>query len=363
MFEHLQMHAIDDGHINGPTQELELPDEMVHSNPFIQLPSEDLSGWNSAVGEEEGSATFIPADAVSISEDCDITEVLAAASMSEGRSYGQPPSYDEESGGSGSRSGQWHFDANSVCPFCSTQATRPAVICDGCGVMLTLSDLDALLVHQVPDPDKLAAAIEDIESRRSTDDFSADDLSNLAIGYLNLHDLNLAMACLRQASGFKPNDVLISGQINTLAIRIDEMERHGEARPAVKGRSILVVDDSATVRKLISGKLEKCGHNVICVGDGSEALEAVERRTPDLILLDISMPKMDGYQTCRALRNNPKTASVPVIMISGKDGFFDKVRGKRAGTTDYITKPFGPETLMKALDQYLNPGEVPIHAE
>ncbi len=120
-----------------------------------------------------------------------------------------------------------------------------------------------------------------------------------------------------------------------------------------RNRKILVVDDSATVRKLISSKLEKSGHEVQCAIDGIEALEKINEVVPDLILLDINMPRMDGYQVCKLIRNNEATKDVPVVMISGKDGFFDKVRGRMAGTTGYITKPFGPETLMKTVETYI----------
>jgi twitching motility two-component system response regulator PilG len=120
-----------------------------------------------------------------------------------------------------------------------------------------------------------------------------------------------------------------------------------------KGKTILVVDDSPTVRKLIAGKLEKSGHNVFCSSDGVEALEMLAGMKPDLILLDINMPRMDGYQTCKSIRSKDVTKDIPVVMISGKDGFFDKVRGRMAGTTGYITKPFGPETLMKTVETYL----------
>ena len=120
-----------------------------------------------------------------------------------------------------------------------------------------------------------------------------------------------------------------------------------------KDKTIMVVDDSATVRKLISGKLEKCGHIVITAVDGKDAMEKLGDVVPDLILLDIAMPRMDGYQVCKLIRNNDTTKEVPIVMISGKDGFFDKVRGRMVGTTSYITKPFGPETLMKMLETYL----------
>ena len=98
--------------------------------------------------------------------------------------------------------------------------------------------------------------------------------------------------------------------------------------PTPDYKTILVVDDSPTVRKLISGKLEKCGHEVLCSSDGVEAMEALESIKPDLILLDITMPRMDGYQVCKLIRGNEKLKDVPVVMISGKDGFFDKVRDR-----------------------------------
>ncbi len=120
-----------------------------------------------------------------------------------------------------------------------------------------------------------------------------------------------------------------------------------------KGRIILIVDDSPTVRKLISGKLEKSGHTVVCAEDGVEGMARIAERIPDLVLLDITMPRMDGYEVCRQIRANPASKDVPVVMISDKDGFFDEVRGSIAGSTGYITKPFGPETLMKALEAFL----------
>ncbi|HKX84194.1 MAG TPA: response regulator, partial [Pyrinomonadaceae bacterium] len=95
-----------------------------------------------------------------------------------------------------------------------------------------------------------------------------------------------------------------------------------------------------------------------CSNDGPEALELLKELIPDLVLLDINMPKMDGYQVCKLIRSNHATQNVPVVMISGKDGFFDKVRGRMAGTTGYMTKPFGPESLMKAVEAYLH-GEAP----
>ncbi len=115
----------------------------------------------------------------------------------------------------------------------------------------------------------------------------------------------------------------------------------------------MVVDDSPMVRKLIAQKLEMCGYEVICSADGIEALKTMQETVPDLILLDTVLPQMDGYQVCQSIRDNELTKNVPVVMISGKDGFFDKVRGQISGSTGFITKPFGPETLIKTVENYI----------
>ena len=194
--------------------------------------------------------------------------------------------------------------------------------------------------------------------------FSEDELKALGIAYINLKNFPWGLDCLQEAQRLNPNDVLLSGQVNALSIRFAEIREQEEAHDALpKGKTILVVDDSATVRKLIAGKLEKSGHEVICAVDGVDALEKIEEIVPDLILLDINMPRMDGYQVCKLIRNNHATENVPVVMISGKDGFFDKVRGRMSGTTGYITKPFGPETLMKALETYIVNDAEPVTAE
>jgi len=245
--------------------------------------------------------------------------------------------------------------SNAVeCPFCAASLNPLAFSCRDCRAVLSLSDIDSMLNNTTCDMERIHESVTEMEAAWNQRDFSSAELKDLGVGHLNLKNYERGMSYLQEALRVDPNDVILSGQINGLAIRFEEMRRQSEQSVAmVNGRSILVVDDSATVRKLISNKLEKHGHTVVCASDGVEAMDAIEHFTPELVLLDITMPRMDGYQVCKMIRSRDTAKHVPVVMISGKDGFFDKVRGKMSGCTGYITKPFGPETLMKALDTYL----------
>lgn len=245
----------------------------------------------------------------------------------------------------------------TACPYCSAENEVQAFACGSCRAVLSLSDLEVLLSNNEANEVLLHQAVSRMELEKNLRPFDAEELLYLGIGYVNLKNLRQGFAYLQEAAQMRPDDFLLNSQVNALAIRVEDIKKQEEAHDAQpKGRTILVVDDSATVRKLISGKLEKCGHEVVCAVDGMDALAKLNEIVPDLILLDITMPRMDGYQVCKLIRNNQATKDIPVVMISGKDGFFDKVRGRMAGTTGYITKPFGPETLMKALDAYIRNG-------
>jgi CheY-like chemotaxis protein len=244
----------------------------------------------------------------------------------------------------------------SICPFCAGANEARAVVCSSCCAVLTLSDLEMLLAHTGAAEDILKSAIEKAEADQEARASNPAELVNLGIAHLNSKNFRKGLRCLLEALRLNPNDVVLGSQVNALTIRLAEIEDQAEKTNEKKQRqlTILVVDDSATVRKLISGKLEKSGHTVIAAVDGIDALGKLEDFVPDLVLLDINMPRMDGYQTCKQIRVNQATKDVPVVMISGKDGFFDKVRGRMSGTTGYITKPFGPETLMRTVEAYVS---------
>ena len=241
-----------------------------------------------------------------------------------------------------------------VCPFCIGE-NHSQTVCASCGAMLTLSDLEMLLAHSATEPEILRQAVERMESGKNLDEFSVDELKILAIGQINIKNFRQGFVYLRQASHIESNDIILASQANNLAIRVSEIERQQNIHDSTpKGRTILIVDDSETVRSLVSSRLEKSGHRVLCATNGSEALETIKVNTPDLIFLDASLPQTDGYQVCKLIRLNFSTKDVPVVMISEKDGFFDKIRGHLAGTTGYIIKPFGPERLMRTVETYIS---------
>ena len=121
---------------------------------------------------------------------------------------------------------------------------------------------------------------------------------------------------------------------------------------ATAGAKVLVIDDSNTIRRSAEIFLKQGGCEVVLAEDGFDALAKVSDHRPDLIFCDILMPRLDGYQTCAIIKRNPRFARVPVIMLSSKDGLFDKARGRMVGSEDYLTKPFTKEQLLRAVAQY-----------
>lgn len=296
-----------------------------------------------------------------------------------------------------------------TCPLCLAESSgQQSDECARCGAVLSLADIERVLANNGADIVMLRAAADRLRARFETDDPTAEDSYNLGLALLNLKQLDEAIAYFRAASRIDSSNELLQARIAILlerrvlqgeekaaaeaaatefatqtlqetasstsqAAHSDAMHRSSESEAtrnvgnasagAISGtpstrRTIMVVDDSPTVRKLVTIKLEKRGHKVLPAGDGMEALAILNDEVPDLILLDITMPRLDGYQLCKLVRSNSATKDVPVVMLSGKDGFFDKVRGRMAGSTAYITKPFEPEALLKVVDEHCRPAVV-----
>lgn len=219
------------------------------------------------------------------------------------------------------------------CPFCGREEKLDFDRCPGCNAVVTL-DLDLFKGLSGVNQQILKDAIESWKEQRQ-DPFNMHYW--LGVAYLNLLRSDLALTHLEDALRLRPSEPELGRQVEKLR----------------KRRLVLVVDDSATIRSLVTRALEQEGYRTIEASSGMEALGKLGDRGIDAVILDIGMPMIDGYKVCRIIKDHPKTKLVPVIMLSGHDGFFDKVRGRLAGATDYLTKPLKPHLLIAAVEKHV----------
>jgi twitching motility two-component system response regulator PilG len=211
-------------------------------------------------------------------------------------------------------------------------------VCSGCGCALSLAHLAAAQAKGTVNEKRVEEAIADLLGRREK---SAKVLLGIGLGLTSMHRSGDALPYLRKAAE------LGSGGAELRALCGEISER----------RLVLVVDDSPTVRRLVSAALERNGLRVRSAVNGRQGFEKFQEETPSFVLTDITMPEMDGYEFCKAVRRQPAGKGLPVVMLSGNDGLFDKVRGKVAGATDHLNKPFHNDVLMAAVNKYLRKGE------
>lgn len=225
------------------------------------------------------------------------------------------------------------------CPFCQASSESALRRCPNCRAVTVLEDLKEIEKNEGVQEKLVRDSLARYEATPA-DKRSFEQNVSLALGHLNLREATAALPHLKAASAQKRNDWALNGVLDQIQWR----------------KVILVVDDSLTIRKALSSILEKNDYRVVTAEDGSHALAKLNEAVPDLVLLDITMPWMDGYEVCKAIKQRALTRKVPVIMLSGKDGLFDKVRGRLAGCNDYVTKPFDPDALLKTIKKYLSGG-------
>ena len=125
------------------------------------------------------------------------------------------------------------------------------------------------------------------------------------------------------------------------------------AKGSLAGVKVMVIDDSNTIRRSAEIFLLQGGATVILAEDGFDALAKIADHLPDVVFVDIMMPRLDGYQTCALIKKNPRFAATPVVMLSSKDGLFDRARGRMVGSSEYLTKPFTKDSLLKTVGAHL----------
>jgi twitching motility two-component system response regulator PilG len=140
-----------------------------------------------------------------------------------------------------------------------------------------------------------------------------------------------------------------------MGFSLSEMQHMATEGAEIQSGSVkvLVIDDSKTIRHTAEVLLKKAGYEVLTAEDGYEALPKIVDFRPDIVFVDIMMPRLDGYQTCALIKRNKIFKSTPVIMLSSKDGLFDRARGRLVGSEDYVTKPFSKEELLGAIKRYV----------
>lgn len=131
------------------------------------------------------------------------------------------------------------------------------------------------------------------------------------------------------------------------------MGSEAQTTSSLGGLKVLVIDDSKTIRRTAETLLKKEGCEVVTAVDGFEALSKIADHKPDIIFVDIMMPRLDGYQTCALIKHNASFKATPVIMLSSKDGLFDRARGRIVGSEQYLTKPFTKDELLGAIQNHV----------
>jgi CheY-like chemotaxis protein len=296
-------------HENSPTQELELPEAIKNNNPFVSNESSELSGevWAPELEiESQLESDNRPAE--------DFAAIEAPYEASASLVFQQE---------------DWD---NYETRFEELENYSPMAADAG--------------VFQESDPASPGPEVQEVSAAAYLEE--TEDPASL---------LPLDENFLNSPSWSEEDDdseISLTDEENPIWV-IDESEPFEPLEEAkdTTARTILVVDDSPVVRKLIACKLEESGYTVISAGSGAEAISAISNSIPDLVLLDIAMPQMNGYQVCENIRRNKSTKDIPVVLISGKDGYYDENLAQKAGTSSFISKPFGPETLMRAMETYL----------
>lgn len=151
--------------------------------------------------------------------------------------------------------------------------------------------------------------------------------------------------------GLRGLDMLKSHKIPAPTQVMESMITSG--KPKLTGLKVLVIDDSKTIRRTAETLLTKEGCEVFTAVDGFDALSKIADHQPDIVFVDIMMPRLDGYQTCSLIKHNKVFKQIPVIMLSSKDGLFDRARGRIVGSEHYLTKPFTKDELLGAIEAHV----------
>lgn len=222
------------------------------------------------------------------------------------------------------------------CPVCGEAEGAASSSCSQCGAIIDLARLDDVSSHNEARRERIAQAIVRLEAVL-LESSNAEANIGLALAYLNLKDSEKAAVHFEAACRTRPDDA-----------RLEEARKRLAARPL-----ILVADDSRTIRTSVQSLLESRCYRAQPAADGLEALAKLERETPNLILLDAEMPRLDGRRVCKLLKGNPATQHIPVVMLTEEGGLVERIKARLAGAEDLLVKPFETEELLEKIRAFL----------
>jgi twitching motility two-component system response regulator PilG len=254
----------------------------------------------------------------------------------------------------------------SHCPFCFAPIVEKAVGCQNCGASLVINSEILSKINARVDTRKMSEAFERFE-RVLAREQNIPVLFYICLACLHLNDTDSALEYLEQLQYcIDPEESIYAAPVEcilgfvaskqieegTEIVSSQSMEYSTHAQEG-KRKKILVVEDSQTTRKVIKMTLESNNFHVVEAEDGIEALTKLNDEHPDLILLDVMLPKLDGYGILSVLKKNDEHRSVPVVMLTSKDGLKDKLKGRFSAASAYLTKPFNPDTLIQKVNKFI----------
>ncbi|MCP4693963.1 MAG: response regulator [Desulfobacterales bacterium] len=254
------------------------------------------------------------------------------------------------------------------CPFCWALLNLYADQCPSCRAHIVLGESTFTASKTSLDSDALEQAFERYSRVLKREENNTLASYYLAMAHINMERWEEALVLLNAAAKQEPGNrfyteqlrLLLNFMASTKTTAEVESTRTGDGREEIGGswvggnmKKVLVVEDSPTTRKVISITLLQKGFAVVEAGNGLEALSKLTDESPNLILLDIVLPKMNGYKLLSIIKSKPEFKNTPVILLTSKDKFFDKMKGRLSGAAAYLTKPFDPEKLTKTVEKYL----------
>ncbi|WP_300673717.1 response regulator [Desulfoluna sp.] len=248
------------------------------------------------------------------------------------------------------------------CPFCWAPLNLNARQCSACGLHLLITR-GAL----AGDHSRCNSRVVDVSVKRLSHVMERENHRNLyasyymAMAHCNIRDMDRTLELLNDTVALAGDQPFFSDQLklylNWMAsnqvAEAEELQEASTVDAAGEGKTILVVEDSSTTRKVIAVTLNLKGYRIIEAVDGLEALSKLSEEKPDLILLDIILPKMNGYEILSIIKNKRDLKNIPVIMLTSRDGFMSRMKGKIAGTAAYLTKPFNPDDLLRTIVRHI----------